>query len=254
MTNVIFIVRAILNFALMQIAHMLPQHAEALEELQQIVFPTLAPNELLRAEQYRRHLQIFPEGQFVLTTVSERQAPPGVPGMRTERQDPAGEDLSGMGRMPTGTELLIGMTTTMRTDFDFTNYHHTFSQTSGGGWLTNHQPEGKWLYGLDMGIHPAYRGRGGARLLYRARQQVVRQLGLAGQLTVGVMSGYGAVSGHLSGEDYYRKWKAGNCWDPTLSPQRKIGFHPLGLIPGYLHDPGCGNYGVLLRLDATREV
>jgi len=212
------------TFDNMTVQLLLPGHAEALEELQRIVFPTLSAGERLRADQYLRHLEIFPEGQFVLTTTP------------------------GRGR------TVIGMTTTMRTDFDLSDYHHSFSETSGGGWLTRHQPEGEWLYGLDMGIHPDWRGRGGARLLYRARQLLVRRLGLVGQLTVGMMNGYGAVSDRLSGEEYYRQWLNGDRDDPTLTRQRNIGFEPLGLIPDYLHDPGCGNYGVLLRLDAGIEV
>ncbi|HEY6900201.1 MAG TPA: hypothetical protein VI233_06140, partial [Puia sp.] len=115
--------------------------AKTLETLQDIIFPTLAVGERLRAEHYLRHLEVFPEGQFVLTT----------------------------GTNP----VLIGMTTTQRMDFDFTHYQHSFIETSGGGWLTRHEPRGRWLYGLDMGILPAFRGRGGARLLYRARQLLV---------------------------------------------------------------------------------
>jgi hypothetical protein len=46
---------------------MLPHHAGALEELQRIVFPAFAFAERLRAEHYLAHLQVFPEGQFVLT-------------------------------------------------------------------------------------------------------------------------------------------------------------------------------------------
>jgi hypothetical protein len=232
--NVTLMVRILRNFMFMQTEHMRSWHAEALEELQRIVFPTLSDEERLKAAHYRRHLDIFPQGQFVLTTTAEGQVPP----------------LSGEGQLP----LLIGMTTTMRTGFDFAHYQHTFSETMAGGWMSNHQPHGTWLYGLDMGIHPAHRGRGGARLLYRARHQLVRQLQLQGQLTVGMMSGYGAISAQLSGEAYYQAWIKGDLWDPTLSPQRKIGFEPLGLIPGYLHDPGCGNYGVLLRLDAGKDV
>jgi GNAT superfamily N-acetyltransferase len=146
------------------------------------------------------------------------------------------------------------MTTTQRMNFDLSSYRHTFMETSGGGWMSHHQPEGEWLYGLDMGVHPEFRGRGGARLLYRARQQLVRRLGLRGQLTVGMMNGYGAVGGEIGGEEYYREWLEGRREDPTLTRQRKIGFEPLGLIPDYLHDPACGNYGVLLRLDAGCEV
>jgi hypothetical protein len=56
----------------MTVIPMLPQHAGKLEELQQIVFPTLAFAERLRAEHYLAHLQVFPEGQFVLTNGSSR--------------------------------------------------------------------------------------------------------------------------------------------------------------------------------------
>lgn len=125
---------------------------------------------------------------------------------------------------------------------------------TGGGWLTHHQPGGDWLYGLDMSIHPAWRGRGGARLLYRARHCLVRHLGLRGQLTVGMTGGYGALRDQFSCEDYYRQWLDGLRTDPTLTPQQKIGFGPLALIPDYLDDPVCGNFGVLLRLDTDQEV
>lgn len=200
--------------------HMNTTHAEKLEALQRIVFPTLAEDELIRAEHYRRHLELFPEGQFVITDG----------------------------------DAVIGMTSTMRSSFDFTDFHHTFKETIAGGWMTNHDPAGDWLYGLDIGIHPDYRGRGLARILYRARHTVARELGLKGQLTVGMMSGYGAVSGEMSGEAYYRDLVAGRRFDPTVSSQMKIGFEPIALIPDYLNDPVCGNYGVLIRLDIDKDI
>jgi hypothetical protein len=214
----------------MTVRPMLASDAGSLEQLQQIVFPALAYAQRLRAIHYQAHLRIFPEGQFVLTNTAHC--------------------------LPARAEAapVIGMTTTQRTHFDPSAYQHTFMEVSAGGWLTNHDPEGEWLYGLDMGIHPCCRGRGGARLLYRARQLLVRRLELRGQLTVGMMNGYGAVSRELTGEEYYREWLEGRRDDPTLSRQRTIGFEPLGLIPGYLDDPTCGNYGVLLRLDAGKEV
>ena len=199
---------------------MLPGAAGELEELQRIIFPALSPDERLRAEHYRHHLTIFPEGQFVL--------------------------MDG--------ERLAGATTTMRTSAEEGMRPHTFYAISGGGRMTNHRPAGEWLYGLDMGIHPDYRGRGLSRLLYRARQQLVQRLGLRGQLTVGMINGYGAAGAGLSGEEYYRQWLAGERQDPTLTPQQKIGFRPVALIPDYLHDPTCGNYGVLLRLDGDQAV
>jgi GNAT superfamily N-acetyltransferase len=196
------------------------RHVRELAELQQLVFSTLAAADRIRAEQYLRHLEVFPEGQFMLVADDE----------------------------------VIGSTTTMRTTFDFDKPCHRFRDSFGGGWLTRHEPAGDWLYGLDMSIHPAWRGRGGARLLYRARHQLVRHLGLRGQLTVGMPSGYGALRDRLSGEEYYQQWLAGLRADPTLTPQQKIGWRPLALIPDYLDDPVCGNFGVLLRLDAGQEV
>ncbi len=202
------------------VRHMQVSDALQLEELQKIVFPTLAEDELIRAAHYLRHLEVFPEGQFV---------------------------ISFGGRV-------IGMTTTMRTNFDFLNYHHTFKETIGGGWLTNHNPEGEWLYGLDMGLLPEYRGKGLARILYRARQEMARSLGLKGQLTVGMMSGYGAVSNEISGETYYEELIQGKRKDPTLSPQMKIGFVPIALMPNHLNDPVCGNYGILIKLDIDKII
>jgi GNAT superfamily N-acetyltransferase len=202
------------------IRHMQVSDARQLEELQKIVFPTLAEDELIRAAHYLRHLELFPEGQFVMTD---------------------------NGRV-------IGMTTTMRTDFDFLHYHHTFKETIGGGWLTNHNPAGEWLYGLDMGLLPAYRGKGLARILYRARHEMARSLGLKGQLAVGMMSGYGVVSKEITGQTYYEQLLRGERKDPTLTPQMKIGFEPIALMPNHLNDPVCGNYGILIKLDIDKTV
>jgi GNAT superfamily N-acetyltransferase len=196
------------------------EHVEQLEELQKIIFPTLSSEEHIRAVHYLRHLEVFPEGQFVITDKDH----------------------------------VIGMTTTMRTNFDFANYEHTFAETIAGGWLTNHNPNGDWLYGLDMGILPAYRGRGLARILYRARHEMAKLLVLKGQLTVGMMSGYGAVSSQMSGETYYQELLTGKRKDPTLSKQMKIGFEPIALMPEHVNDPVCGNYGVLIKLDISKDV
>lgn len=196
------------------------EHVEQLEELQKIIFPTLSSEEHIRAVHYLRHLEVFPEGQFVITDKDH----------------------------------VIGMTTTMRTNFDFANYEHTFAETIAGGWLTNHNPNGDWLYGLDMGILPAYRGMGLARILYRARHEMAKTLGLKGQLTVGMMSGYGAVSDQMSGETYYEELLSGKRKDPTLTKQMKIGFEPIALMPEHVNDPVCGNYGVLIKLDISKEV
>ena len=47
------------------IASAQPQHAPALEALQRVVFPTLADEERFKAAHYLKHIDLFPEGQFV---------------------------------------------------------------------------------------------------------------------------------------------------------------------------------------------
>jgi GNAT superfamily N-acetyltransferase len=195
-----------------------PEHAAGLEELQRIVFPSLADEQRFKAAHYRRHIELFPAGQLCV-----------VDGAR-----------------------VVGMTSTIRLDLELG--HHTFADIIQGGWLTSHQPAGGWLYGADVGTHPDYRGRGIARALYGERHRLVRRLGLAGQFTVGMPSGYGALAEAMSGEAYYAELVAGARRDPTVSMQMRIGFEPRGLIPGYIDDPVCGGYGVLLVLPAEREI
>ncbi len=90
--------------------------------------------------------------------------------------------------------------------------------------------------------------------MYGARQETVRRFELAGQVTVGMMSGFGARKAEMSAQQYYEGLKAGSVTDPTISAQVRIGFEIRGLIPGYLHDPICDDYGVCLVLDATHDV
>lgn len=199
---------------------MRPEHAEQLEQLQVAVFPTLADEQRLKAAHYRRHVEMFADGQYVV--------------------------LDG--------ERVVGATTTIRRDVDFEHLRHRFDDVLDGGWLSTHQPEGRWLYGIDVGTHPEYRRRGIARALYAARHEAVRRLGLDGQVTVGMMSGYGAVKHQMSADEYYAGLLAGDITDPTVSTQRRIGFEPRGLIEDYLDDPVCDNYGVALVLPAHRDV
>ena len=197
-----------------------PEHADQLEELQPVCFPTLDDAERFKAAHYRKHIELYPEGQFV-----------AVDGDR-----------------------VVAATTTLRLHFDFNHVTHTFAEIIQGGWLTSHQPDGDWLYGADIGVHPDYRGRGLALALYAARQELVWRQRLKGQVTAGMIPGYGAAKAHMSAEEYYRGVVSGAVTDPTLSMQMRVGFEPRALLAGYLNDPVCDNYSVLIVLDAGKDV
>lgn len=187
------------------------EHVAALEELQQIVFPTLNPASLMRKEHYLNHIHIFSEGQFVALY----------------------------------DERVIGMTTSIRYQLPIESFH-TFDEVLDGGYLNTHEPNGEWLYGMDIGTHPDFRGRGIATYLYDARQYTVQKLKLKGQFTYGMLSGYGALQTKMSAEEYYQKVIHHQLKDPTVSRQMKNGFKPHGLVAGYVDDPVCCGYCAFL--------
>jgi GNAT superfamily N-acetyltransferase len=194
------------------------EHAIHLDALQKVVFPTLSDAERMAERHYLHHINLFPEGQFVVLD---------------------------------GTEP-IAMSTTIR--YHLALEDHTFLEISDNLWLNTHEPEGDWLYGMDVGVHPDYRGRGIAREIYRARQETCQRLGLKGQITVGMPNGYADYADTLSLDQYYDQLVAGSLKDPTVSAQQKIGFEFKRLIHHYLDDPQCGHGGVLMLLDVQKLV
>lgn len=195
-----------------------PAYAAELEQLQRRVFPTLSEPEIIKAAQYLKQMEVFPEGQFIV--------------------------LEG--------EKLIGQCSTMR--YHLSTDHHTFLEISDNLWIGTHEPHGPWLYGLDMGVDPDYRRKGIARALYRAKQTLVRALDMEGQLIVGMLNGYFQYKKQYSTDEYYRLVLKGVLYDPTVSSQMKIGFRPLRLLNDYLEDAQCGNAGVLMMMEAEKEI
>ena len=177
-----------------------PEHCEALAKLQRIIFPMLSDDELYTETMYRKHLDIFPDGQFVaLAKVN-------------------------------GKPLVIGATSTFRTNFNFDDIQHTFLQAIAGGWLTNHLADGEWLYGADMGVHPHYRNHKIGSRLYAARRELVRRLKLRGEIAGAMVPGYRGKRKRMSIEDYVRRVVSGDLKDPTLSFQLKNGFKVRGIL------------------------
>jgi GNAT superfamily N-acetyltransferase len=196
-----------------------PADADALEQLQILVFPRLSPAERFRAVHYLKHIELFPEGQMVVADG----------------------------------DRIVGMTTTIRLNFDFDHPDHTFEEVIQGGFLTSHDPHGRWLYGADVGTHPDYRRRGIARALYIARHELVRRLGLEGQVTVGMLNGYESVADRYTIDAYYDELRTGRLQDPTISAQLRVGFELGPLVKNYLNDPTCGNAGAVIVWPAARE-
>lgn len=190
-----------------QIVQTALEHIEALAELQQIIFPLLMPDEWFTVDMYRSHVTVFPEGQLCALLQNEE-----------------------------GT-VVVGETTTFRTNRSFEGDVPYYFEVIGQGYLTTHEPEGEWLYGVDVGVHPAYRRLGIGSRLYDARKQLVRRLNLRGEIVAGLLPGYEANRQQMSVDGYVERVVAGELIDPTLTMQLRNGFRVRRLLKGYIHDP-----------------
>jgi GNAT superfamily N-acetyltransferase len=189
-----------------------PEHLAALTQHQRICFPTLAPYEWINEEHFTSHLRLFPEGQHVA--------------------------LDG--------ERVVGQSSTFRCRTDQVFVPHRFHDIIAAGYFTNHDPQGEWLYGADMSIHPDYRGRGLASKLYTARKDLIRQLGLRGMVAGGMLPGYNRYSAVMSVEEYVERVSRGELNDPTLTPQLRNGFVVRGVLRDYIDDSSITPHGTLI--------
>jgi GNAT superfamily N-acetyltransferase len=189
-----------------------PEHLAALAEHQRICFPTLAPYEWMTEEQFRSHLRLFPEGQHV-----------ALDGVR-----------------------VVGQSSTFRCRTDQAFVPHTFHEIIAGGFFTNHDPQGEWLYGADMSVHPDYRGRSIASKLYGARKELIRRLGMQGMVAGGMLPGYNRYREAMSVEEYVERVVSGDLTDPTLTPQLRNGFVVRRVLRDYIDDAAITRHGTLI--------
>ncbi|MCB9452511.1 MAG: GNAT family N-acetyltransferase [Anaerolineaceae bacterium] len=192
------------------------EHVHELEVLQRIVFPTLTDDELFTAEKYLNHLKLFPEGQFVAMATID------------------------------GQKKVVGSTSTYRADFDFDDYQHTFLEAIAHGWLSNHNSNGEWLYGVDISVHPDLRRKGVGSRLYDARKALVKRLNLRGEIAGGMIPGYEHYKAKMSVETYIEKVVAGEIMGRTLPMQLKNGFKVRGILYDHITDPRADNTATLL--------
>lgn len=199
-----------------------PEHAEALAELQRVCFSNLGSHELMTAEHFLQHQELFPEGEFVVLAAD---APDGRP---LER------------------EAVVGLGSGFLIDFDLQQPDHSFNDIIAGGSYANHDPGGDWYYGADISVHPDYRGLGLGRELYQARQGLVRRLKRLGIVAGGQLPGYPQHRHSLGVSDYVERVVAGELTDPTLSFQLANGFEVYGLLQGYIDDEHTDDWATFL--------
>ncbi|MBN3553337.1 bifunctional GNAT family N-acetyltransferase/carbon-nitrogen hydrolase family protein [Fictibacillus nanhaiensis] len=181
-------------------------------ELQQICFPgNMEPWE---REQLESHLRIFPEGQFCVTYEGK----------------------------------IVGSCSSLMVNFDEYDDKHTWDEITDKGYITNHDPEGFNLYGIEVMVHPEYRRMKIGARLYEARKELAEQKNLKSIILGGRIPNYHKHSKEMTPREYVREVIQHNIYDPVLTFQLMNGFTVMRLNKSYLPDDKQSNaYATLME-------
>jgi ribosomal protein S18 acetylase RimI-like enzyme len=124
-----------------------------------------------------------------------------------------------------------------------TNYAlHTWSEITEYGSFINHNSSGDSLYGADISVHPDFRHKGIATMLYNSRRDLAIKLNLRRVIAGGRLFDYYKYAKIMSAQEYAKKVVNGELKDPVLSFQLKNGFKFIKILPNYLYDKRSLNY------------
>ncbi len=106
-------------------------------KMQAVCFPGMEP---WKVDHLESHLEVFPEGQLVAEFDGE----------------------------------IIGSCSSLIINFDEYDDRHTWDDVTDNGYITNHNPDGYNLYGIEVMVHPDYRRMKVGHRLYEARKELAR--------------------------------------------------------------------------------
>ncbi len=200
--------------------HLTMDDYPALIEMQRLCFPGMGP---WQEEQIRSQIEIFPQGQLCLES---------------------------NGR-------LIASSNSLVVESDMHTAWHDWTQISDHGMIRTHSASGDTLYGIEIMVHPDFRGMHLARRLYDARKELCRELNLARIVIGGRIPGYGSQPEEMTAREYAEQVISRGLYDPVLTTQVANGFVLRELIPGYFPaDKASRGYATHLEwtnLDHVRD-
>lgn len=143
---------------------------------------------------------------------------------------------------------LAGMALTLQVDFDTFSNPHTYDDLIGHRNQILHKPEGDALYGLDVLIHPDYRGYRLGRRLYDMRKELCRQYNLRAILAGGRIPNYHKYREEMTPAEYIEKVDQKQIYDPILTFQLSNDFQVTRLLKKYMpEDVRSMGYATLLE-------
>ncbi|WP_406667389.1 GNAT family N-acetyltransferase [Gallaecimonas sp. GXIMD1310] len=143
---------------------------------------------------------------------------------------------------------LVAVALTVQVDYERFSNPHTYDDLIDKRMTIAHDPKGDALYGLDVFIHPDYRGFRLGRRLYEARKDLCRNLNLRAILAGGRIVNYHKYADEMSPAKYIEQVDRKAIYDPILSFQLANDFQVKRLLRQYLpEDTRSQGYATLLE-------
>ena len=153
-----------------------------------------------KEEALKRLIQKFPEGQVVITHDGK----------------------------------VVGCALSIIVNYEKFGDNHTYRDITGNFSFETHDPKGETLYGIEVFIHPEFRGLRLARRLYETRKILCERLNLKAIVAGGRIPKYGMYADKMSPKEYIEKVKKREIYDPTLTFQMANDFQVKKIIRNYL--------------------
>lgn len=186
---------------------------DALIEMCRLIYPRTPPYEYAH---YRSQMRMFGEGQLIAEEKS--------------------------------TGRVVGWAASLIVNWDDYEFDHNWDEFTDNGLFTNHDPDGRTLYGADLMVHPDMQGRGVGKAIYQARRDLCRRLKLLRIRAGARLSGYHRYQDTMSPEQYVIAVVRGEVGDPTLTFQLRQGFRVIAVTHGYIpHDPRSQGYAAVIE-------
>jgi predicted amidohydrolase/GNAT superfamily N-acetyltransferase len=162
----------------------------------------------------RKLLEIFPEGQIVILV----------------------------------DDIVVGSALSLIVTNEQVLANHSYTDITGNYTFSTHNPLGDVLYGIDVFIHPDYRGLRLGRRLYDSRKELCEQLNLSAIVFAGRIPNYTEHAASITPKKYIEKVRLKELYDPVLSFQLSNDFHVIRVMKNYLvGDAASKDYAVLLE-------
>lgn len=131
-------------------------------------------------------------------------------------------------------DKVVGVALSIIVNYDNYGDDHTYQQITGNYTFSTHNTAGDVLYGIEVFVHPDYRGLRLARRLYDARKELCEHLNLRAIVFGGRIPNYSVHATKIGPKEYIDKVRMKEIHDQVLSFQLSNEFHVKKLLTNYM--------------------